>query len=191
MGDVPATAREGVTRSFSARAEAVAAVVRRADSLAAALALAVDLTKEQGGRSLVAPALSATALGQLAELCLKADLLLITSGMREHGRGVATAVTFAHWGVAETGTVIIDSRSEEMRLATMLCEVHVVLLPEDMITADLESISEELQELMGEAPGYMAFITGASRTADIERVLTIGVHGPKELHIFILPGQDR
>jgi L-lactate dehydrogenase complex protein LldG len=68
----------------------------------------------------------------------------------------------------------------------MLSETHVAVIPKSRIVADVESIEEELCLMMNAAPGYVAFISGASRTADIERVLTIGVHGPQELHVLIL-----
>ncbi len=48
----------------------------------------------------------------------------------------------------------------------------------------------DLVGLMESPPSYVAFITGASRTADIERVLTIGVHGPQELHVLLLKDQE-
>jgi L-lactate dehydrogenase complex protein LldG len=50
-------------------------------------------------------------------------------------------------------------------------------------------LESELREGMKSAPRYVSFISGASRTADIERVLTIGVHGPQELHLLILDDQ--
>ena len=59
-------------------------------------------------------------------------------------------------------------------------------LPRSKIQPDLMTLEKELGRLMKEPGNYLAFITGASRTADIERVLTIGVHGPQELHILIM-----
>jgi len=172
---------------FHERTQAVLAQVREVDSLAQALSLFVEITKKQGGRALAAPGLPAASRAELAALCEKAGLELLTGDLRGAADRIHTGVTPAQWGVAETGTIIIDSRSEQTRLASMLPLVHVALLPRDRIVPSLDAIAGELEDLMAAGPGYLAFITGPSRTADIERVLTIGVHGPAELHILILP----
>ncbi|MGO9313501.1 MAG: LUD domain-containing protein, partial [Syntrophobacteraceae bacterium] len=83
---------------------------------------------------------------------------------------------------------VMDSTSEDFRIATMLCETHVAILPGSKIVQDAMSLENELTSAMKAAPRYFAFISGASRTADIERVLTIGVHGPQELHLLIVKG---
>ena len=92
----------------------------------------------------------------------------------------------ADYGIAETGTLVIDSTSEELRLATMVSEVHVAVLPINRLRATSLDLEKELLQTMGTGPNYWAFITGASRTADIERVLALGVHGPLELHILLM-----
>ena len=68
----------------------------------------------------------------------------------------------------------------------MLSETHIAWIPASRIVPDATDLSAYLVEKMKSPPGYMSFITGASRTADIERVLAIGVHGPQELHILIM-----
>ncbi|MDI6893516.1 MAG: lactate utilization protein [Bacillota bacterium] len=97
----------------------------------------------------------------------------------------ALGVTEADLGVAETGSLYQDATSLVLRLASMLPPVHVAVLPADRIVGTLE---EALPYILGrgQPPAYAAFITGPSRTADIERVLTIGVHGPAELHILCI-----
>ena len=85
----------------------------------------------------------------------------------------------------------MDSTSEDFRIATMLCETHVAVLPKSRIVPDVMSLEDELASALKTAPKYLAFISGASRTADIERVLTIGVHGPQELHLLILEGDGK
>ncbi|KAA0259533.1 hypothetical protein FHQ18_01255 [Deferribacter autotrophicus] len=99
--------------------------------------------------------------------------------------GIAAAVIEADFGIAETGTAVIDSKNYNLRKATCLAEKLDIVIFKSKILKKLEDISTFLKEKTSE-DSYIAFITGASRTADIERVLTIGVHGPCETNIFII-----
>ena len=87
---------------------------------------------------------------------------------------------------AETGTLVINSTSEDLRLATMISDIHLAILPTSRIKKDDLDLTSELHKLLADPKNFTAFITGPSRTADIERVLAIGVHGPLELHILLL-----
>ena len=106
--------------------------------------------------------------------------------MRSQLAGVDIGFSVAELGIAETGTLVQNCPGEELRLATMVCEYHVCVLAKSNIVKNGFAAEEQVRQFMHEAPNYTAFITGPSRTADIERVLTIGVHGPLELHILLL-----
>ena len=138
------------------------------------------------GKIIAAPGLSAEAAKALGDLCAGQGVTFITKGMRQHLAGIDIGFTVAQAAIAETGTCVLDSRSEELRLATMVCEVHVCVVPVSAIRETSFDVESLLRALCKDAPGYVAFVTGASRTADIERVLAIGVHGPLELHILLL-----
>ena len=101
-------------------------------------------------------------------------------------KGIDEAVVEADYGIAETGTVVLDSADEQLRLATCLSEKLTVLVEASRIKEKLEDIVYFLEERSEKEHGYLAFISGASRTADIERVLTIGVHGPREMQVIIV-----
>ena len=104
--------------------------------------------------------------------------------------GLAVGVVRAAKGIAQTGTCIVVTDDESVRLDTMLPEVSVILLNRADILPDLPSAAPFLreQQTQGRA-SYVSFITGPSRTADIERVSAIGVHGPLELHIVLIGGR--
>ncbi len=171
---------------FNERARAVQTVVAELNDLAAAFEYATELTRKQGGHSIAAPGITGENLALLSAICQTRNLVLLTENLREKVGLIDTGLTMADWGIAETATLVVDSRSEEIRIATMLSETHVAVLPRSRIVPDAAAIGEQLARMMKAAPGYLAFISGASRTADIERVLTIGVHGPSELHVLIL-----
>lgn len=114
---------------------------------------------------------------------------MITDSWREKGPSAYAGVTGANFAIADTGTLVLDSTEESLRIATTLPELHFVLLDPGKIVSDSLAAVPYLRSFHERAPrNYLAYITGPSRTADIERVLTIGVHGPRELHVLLLPG---
>jgi len=94
------------------------------------------------------------------------------------------AVSRALYGLADTGSVVLGAAPDEPRARSLLPYVHVSLLREDRILPGLEELFEALG---GELPSALAIVTGPSRSADIEQKLAVGVHGPGEVHIVLLP----
>ena len=134
---------------------------------------------------MAAPELSDDAFAALAKEAEAKGVTLIKEGMRNHFAGIDVGFTIASAGLCDTGTIVQPSNSEELRLATMVSETHVVVLKESQLYDDSIAAEALLLQLMS-GTAYTAFITGASRTADIERTLAIGAHGPLELHILLL-----
>ena len=175
---------------FKEKAATVQVVVSEITELAAAWDYAAELTRKQGGQALAAFGWEGADRVALEAVCRKAGVDLVGDNLREQAARLHTALTLADWGVAATGSLVLDSRSEDLRLATMLAEAHVAVLPISRLKPDLEALEADLVRLMEAPPSYLAFITGASRTADIERVLAIGVHGPQEMHVLMLKDQE-
>lgn len=139
-------------------------------------------------RIIAAPGMRKNNFSEFKKLADERGIMLIDSGLRKHLGGIDIGFTIADYAVAETGSVILDSSSEDLRLATMVSEIHVAVVRKSTLRATTNALEAELKALMvkdGKAPSYLAFITGASRTADIERVLALGVHGPLELHVLL------
>ncbi|HEY0460448.1 MAG TPA: lactate utilization protein [Pyrinomonadaceae bacterium] len=91
--------------------------------------------------------------------------------------------TSAQWAIAETGTLVLESESERHRLTSLVPPVHVCVLEAKNIRQTLGEILEILQTRLSRT---ITFVTGASRTSDIELTLAIGVHGPGELHVILI-----
>jgi L-lactate dehydrogenase complex protein LldG len=89
--------------------------------------------------------------------------------------------------IAQTGTVLVTSRSSGGRALSCLPPHHVVIARRDQMVADLPAAMALVkQRYGGNYPSMISFITGPSRTGDIERILVLGAHGPKKLTIFCL-----
>ena len=98
-------------------------------------------------------------------------------------------ITMTELGLSETGTIVLYNEGGKGRSVSLLPENHIAILPSDKIvprlTQALQMIKGTLNE-KGRLPSLINFISGSSRTSDIEMVLTRGVHGPKELYVLIV-----
>ena len=146
------------------------------------------LADQPQGPLLLPPCPSLSRLNLAGQL-RAAGVAVIDADFRSLAPHAAAGLTGANFAIAATGTVVLESTLEEMRLATTLPAKHFVLLDPRKIVADSSAAVPLLRQLHARLPQtFLAYITGPSRTADIERVLTIGVHGPKELHILLCEG---
>jgi L-lactate dehydrogenase complex protein LldG len=98
--------------------------------------------------------------------------------------GFDVGITTAQAAIAETGTLLLDSTRERHRFVSLVPPVHIAIVKASTIFATLGETLSLLQNGKELSPA-VTFITGPSRTADIELTLTIGVHGPQELYVII------
>ncbi len=96
-------------------------------------------------------------------------------------------VTEALYGLADPGSVAIAASPAEPRTRSLLPDVHVSVVSEDRV---LPGLAELLSAVRDELPSSLAIVSGPSRSADIEQVLALGVHGPREEHVVIMPAYE-
>ena len=101
----------------------------------------------------------------------------------EAEESLKAGITGALAGIAETGTLVIPGGEGQPLTASLLPEIHIAVLRASDIFPSMEAVFE-LPEI-ARAPAVV-LVSGPSRTADIEMTLTIGVHGPGELHVFLI-----
>jgi len=90
--------------------------------------------------------------------------------------------TNAQWGIADTGTLVLESARERSRLLSLVPPIHLALLSTPCIC---ESLGDALARVSVASP-TITFITGPSRTSDIELTLVVGVHGPQTVHVLLM-----
>jgi L-lactate dehydrogenase complex protein LldG len=102
---------------------------------------------------------------------------------RDAAEASKIGVSQLEWAISDTGTLVTDAAPVERRLVSTLPVIHVAVVATDAIQPDMPAALERIHP---NRCGYISMITGPSRTADIERVLTIGVHGPSRLVIVFV-----
>ncbi|NVN99116.1 MAG: lactate utilization protein [Geobacteraceae bacterium] len=165
---------------FRLRAEGVGAEVQRLATMAAAGEFVREFMQREGGSAVCA---SAGLQVELAKPGAAAIPGLSFDVTREASANAHIGITGMEWALADTGSLVADQKAVEQRLASTLPSIHIALIGSEKI---LPGKIDLFTRIDPRASRYIAFITGPSRTADIERVLTIGVHGPKRLIILFV-----
>ena len=115
----------------------------------------------------------------------------VTSGitdraeLREHCATAAMGISSANYALADTGSLVMFSSPQEARMISLLPPAHLAIVPVSRLLTGLDELLT-LVPLPANVSSSMVFITGPSRTADIEQILVRGVHGPGEIHVVLV-----
>jgi len=174
----------GCIALFRAEAERVFATV---EAVAAAADIPARIAEFLRAKNLP-PRLRKGSDPYLAALPWDATTLTVENGRAQATDRVGLAHAFA--GIAETGTLALMSGRDNPTTLNFLPEVHIVTLEAQKIVGDYEAFWDALRAAYGKGlmPRTVNFITGPSRSADIEQTLLLGAHGPCDLHILIVGG---
>ena len=165
---------------FKLRAEGVGAEVYRLATMASAGEFVREFMQKEGGAGVCASAGLKYALERSGAAAINGLSFDVT---REAAAEALIGITEMEWALADTGSLVADQTAVEERLASTLPSIHIALIGSEKILPGKAALFTLIDP---RASRYIAFITGPSRTADIERVLTIGVHGPKRLVILFV-----
>jgi L-lactate dehydrogenase complex protein LldG len=173
--------------SFKLRAEAVSAEVHRFPAKSGAIDFIVEYLQLAGvadsPQSYAVWADSPFLAGMNKTTIAERVPGLSFEVTRERAADSKVGISQLDWAMASTGSLIQDAAPIERRLASTLPSIHIAIVETNRLLPDMPAVFSKIRP---EQTNYISFITGPSRTADIERVLTIGVHGPEKLIIVFV-----
>lgn len=173
-------------KEFKPKAESLGAEVHRTKNPVEAITLikkiVADLAKEQG-KDIKTVWADTPGLASVMDQAKEIPNIYFGDDIPAHAESSTVGVSQMEFGIAETGSIAQDATDILKRLVSTLSFAHIAIVPTQNIAANL---ADTIQYFGKRVPSYIAYISGPSRTADIERVLTIGVHGPERLIIIFV-----
>ncbi|GAB4461911.1 MAG: hypothetical protein Kow0031_40770 [Anaerolineae bacterium] len=187
---------EALLAQFTAELEALAGHIHPADSIEQATAAVLEILRRHHSTSALAwqsgpePLVAVLAGLRQAGISLWDGHLPANAAARRARLaeldGVVVGVSGAHGALADTGAIALVSGPGQGRLASLLPPVHVAVLSRRQIYPSLPAFLAAQPEAVTRGSN-LAFIAGPSRTGDIEMTLSMGVHGPGEVHVVVAP----
>ncbi len=166
--------------TFKERFEALNGKLRIVASTAEACAAVEEILNGRAAIASNAPFLKACGIAAPTDFRDRAEIKAACAQ-------APVGITSAPYALAATGTLVMLSSDEEQRLVSLLPPAHIAVIPASRILVNLDELFAKVP-LPADVSSALVFITGPSRTADIEQILVRGVHGPGEVHVVIVEG---
>ncbi|KUO52930.1 MAG: hypothetical protein APF76_02080 [Desulfitibacter sp. BRH_c19] len=175
---------EVLFNTFKEKAEALTVKVIRCSSVQEAENAVNREIKEGGYQKVVAVPLEKINFDNVKKQAEQDGVEFITDLNRDVVEKADLGITEFDLGIAGLGTIVQDATDVYKRLVSSLTPTHLAIINTRSLVESFEDSLDVIQKTYGnQVPGYISYITGPSKTADIERVLTVGVHGPGRLII--------
>ncbi|HXX12380.1 MAG TPA: lactate utilization protein C [Burkholderiales bacterium] len=100
----------------------------------------------------------------------------------------STGISGVFCAIAETGTLMLLSGAENYATTSLLPDTHIAVVPATRIVRSMEDAWDLLRSERGALPRQVTFVSGPSRTGDIEMTLVLGIHGPYRVHVIVVGG---
>ena len=188
---LPFLPQEGIDelfyKRFKSNAEELTVTVLRAPAKEKAVPLIIEQIKELNIQKVAAAPLSLVDVKELEKHAGSAGLDFCLDLNKGNIEQAGMGISEFELGIAGLGSIFQDASSLHRRLVSMLPPVHLALLRTAGLVESFTDALDMIEKVYeGQIPPYLSFITGPSKTADIERELTIGVHGPEKLIVLFI-----
>lgn len=174
---------------FSTRLAAAGGIAHREESTESAVQTITGLLAETAQTTLWVSSSVREAYPALASALGSAGCTLRVPDGPAAVRDQPVGMTGARIAIRETGSVLLHEPEVADRSVSLMTNLLIVICPLDQIVPSLDEAASILREISRAGSSYATFVTGPSRTADIERQLTVGVQGPGAMHVIFIPGE--
>jgi len=192
---------ESLAEQFAAELRALSGKVYPVPDDAAAVAQIDALLAEKSAAQVIAWDLAQIGLGALPQLLAARGVAVVKANIHGGAHGerlraldpVAVCISGAEAGIAESGSLLLRHGPGRPRMASLLAPCHIAVLRSGQLVRGLgDALALVRARYGGEiftATSNLTLISGPSRTADIEMTLSLGIHGPQEIHVVLIGSQ--
>ncbi len=189
---------ERLADQFSAELRSLSGTVYRVADDAGAVAQIGVILAEKGASQVIAWDIGQIGLGELAQLLAERGITIARADIRGDGRkarlqvleSTTVGISGVEAGIAESGSLLLRHGRGRPRTASLLAPYHIAVIRSGQLVRGLGEALAQARARHGSDifsdTSNLTLITGPSRTADIEMTLSLGIHGPQEIHVVLI-----